>query len=377
MTDGSYDDEARQLAKWKRRIAENKYIRERGLLEQSNLLSYAMHKLSHQRVPLSLSDRFTIWRLLQRGYDVNERDDSGVPPIVHAAAHGWLFFVHMFLNYDGDINVTSTIQETAVCAACRRQRSALLRYLVLRGADLDVCDKSGFSCLRWATKHQDVGMLKLLLRYGASVTKDCGTSQNSAMDWARDYQNDAMLALLERALLKEKKATLAMLEAKGSTKTIRKRAKEAATTEVAPEIVVKTLCAEERLEDTALSVRERRARVRRDQQQRDRIEAHERHAKAAFQARTQAVIQSLRPVEHHSTGVIVAMETEWRKVKSMHWQLCPLPPKVDTQTQAFVDLKRIQDLACAASDDILDDPPTPRLPRQKAPSMAFYCPTSK
>ena len=61
MTDGSYDDEARQLAKWKRRIAENKYIREHGLLEQSNLLSYAMHKLSHQRVPLSLGDRFTIW----------------------------------------------------------------------------------------------------------------------------------------------------------------------------------------------------------------------------------------------------------------------------------------------------------------------------
>ncbi|KDO24345.1 hypothetical protein SPRG_10422 [Saprolegnia parasitica CBS 223.65] len=294
MTDGSYDDEARQLAKWKRRIAEDKYIREQGLLEQSNLLSYAMHKLSHQRVPLSLADRYTIWRLLQRGYDVNERDDSGVPPIVHAAAHGWLFFVHMFLNYDGDINVTSTIQETAVCAACRRQRSALLRYLVLRGADLDVCDKSGFSCLRWATKHQDVGMLKVLLRHGASVTKDCGTSQHSAMDWARDYQNDTMLALLERALLKEKKATLANLQAKVSAKTTRKRAKQAAATEA--EIAVDAM--KERVEDTPLSVRERRARLRRDQQQRDRIEAHARHAKATFQARTQAVIQSLRPPKH-------------------------------------------------------------------------------
>lgn len=212
------------------------------------------------------------------------------------------------------------------------------------------------------------------------------------MDWARDYQNDAMLALLERALrasrshrrlashvalrlVKEKKATLATLQAKGSTRTVRKRTKEAATIEAAPEIAVNTMSAEDRLEDTALSVRERRARLRRDQQQRDRIEAHEQHAKVAFQARTQAVIQSLRPVEHQSTGVVVPVETEWRKVKSMHWQLCPLPPKADTQTQAFVDLKRIQDLARSASDDILDDPPTPRLRRRKAPSMAYYCST--
>ncbi|OQR92496.1 hypothetical protein ACHHYP_03646 [Achlya hypogyna] len=357
-------DEARELAKWKRRIDENRYIRQQGLLSQANLLAYAMQKLAHQTPAVGLADKYYIWGLLKQGYSVNERDDTGVPPLVHAATRGWYFFVHLFLSYDGDINYTSTIQESAVCAACRRQRSGLVRYLAHRGADLNICDKSGFSCLRWACKHQDVGLLQILLSYGASVSKDCGTSQRSALDWACECENHAMVALLERALVKEKQATLADLQNRKRQAGLLKRLLRKTVQEPPIEPTEKST----ESDAEALSVRHRRAQARREQQQLARIQAHEQHAKAAFEARAATVMKTLRPKE--IPPVVIAVETEWRKVKPMKWSQCPVPRKVDAQAQVLVDLKRIQDIARAATDDF--DMATPRL--KKSPSLGFYCP---
>ncbi|CAK4654041.1 unnamed protein product [Aphanomyces euteiches] len=74
----------KDLAKWKRRIEENRYIREH-LLDKANLLVYTIQSLSARPRPLGIVDLYTIWRLVGQGYNVNERDDNGIPPLVHCA----------------------------------------------------------------------------------------------------------------------------------------------------------------------------------------------------------------------------------------------------------------------------------------------------
>ncbi|CAK4110342.1 unnamed protein product [Aphanomyces euteiches] len=172
----------KDLAKWKRRIEENRYIREH-LLDKANLLVYTIQSLSARPRPLGIVDLYTIWRLVGQGYNVNERDDNGIPPLVHCAVRGWLVAIAMLFKSPCDVNVTSIYQETALSAACRRGHLHVVRYLLWHGADTSVRDKvtsfftrltkcerqSGFSCLRWAAKNRHVAMVKLLLKRGASV----------------------------------------------------------------------------------------------------------------------------------------------------------------------------------------------------------------
>ncbi|OQR99974.1 hypothetical protein THRCLA_06326 [Thraustotheca clavata] len=363
------EDDERELAKWNRRIEENRKIRASGLLDEANLLVYSMQKLSHKTTGLNLLDRYYIWSLVKKGYEINERDDTvrsyGIPPMVHAATRGWLMLTHLFVSNSGDVNYTSSIQESPISAACRRQHMTVIRYLAQRGANLNICDKSGFSCLRWACKHQDTSMLKLLLRYGASVTMDCGTTQLSALDWAREYDNITMVSLLEEQLVKEKKVTLTKLEAKHNEELALKKAKKKSK-----KLATEAAVINDHQLETTVTVRQRRARERIEQQQRQRIENHEQHTKAAFEARAKEVLTKISPVEHEVFSLPV--EKEWYKVKSMHWQERSKQVKVDPEFETLSRLKRVMELSHSAMDEFATEP-TPTHP-PKALSVNFYFP---
>jgi len=68
-------------------------------------------------------------------------------------------------------------------AACRNLHLEAARFLIKRGAALDLFDRAQFSALRWAALHGDVAMVRLLLQHNASVTKD-GYTANSALEIA-------------------------------------------------------------------------------------------------------------------------------------------------------------------------------------------------
>ncbi|RHY16911.1 hypothetical protein DYB28_003319 [Aphanomyces astaci] len=57
---GRSDDDDREVAKWKRRLDENKYIRA-NLLDQANMLSYTMQRLSARHRGLGVVDVYSIW----------------------------------------------------------------------------------------------------------------------------------------------------------------------------------------------------------------------------------------------------------------------------------------------------------------------------
>ena len=66
----------KDLAKWKRRIEENRYIREH-LLDKANLLVYTIQNLSARPRPLGMVDLYTIWSvvtLVARRWNSREDD---------------------------------------------------------------------------------------------------------------------------------------------------------------------------------------------------------------------------------------------------------------------------------------------------------------
>jgi ankyrin repeat protein len=71
-----------------------------------------------------------------------------------------------------------------------------IKLLLRRGAQTDLMDRTGYSALRWAVIHEHVDMVKLLLRYNASVTKDCYTT-GSALDIARRGTSEPHAVILK------------------------------------------------------------------------------------------------------------------------------------------------------------------------------------
>ncbi|KAG7387064.1 Protein tanc2 [Phytophthora pseudosyringae] len=160
----------------------------------------------HGLYPLGI---LVIWTLVRADcYNLNGCDSLGNPPIVYASKCGSSVLLRLLLYYKADINAHSKLCETALIVACRNKRIRVIKLLLKRGAQTDLLDRSGYSALRWAVIHEHVDMVRLLLRYNASVTKDCNTS-GSALSIARkgtSEQHAIILKELEEKLGAEREA---------------------------------------------------------------------------------------------------------------------------------------------------------------------------
>ncbi|EGZ25933.1 hypothetical protein PHYSODRAFT_326886 [Phytophthora sojae] len=112
---------------------------------------------------------FVIWTLLRANcYDLSGCDRLGNPPIVYA----------------------SKLRETALIVGCRNKRMRAIKLLLKR------------------VIHERIDMVKLLLRYNASVTTDCYTA-GSALDIAKrgtSERHAIILEELEKKLVTEREA---------------------------------------------------------------------------------------------------------------------------------------------------------------------------
>ncbi|KAE8895556.1 hypothetical protein PF005_g15367 [Phytophthora fragariae] len=166
---------------------------------------------------------FLIWTLLRADcYDLSGCDSLGNPPIVYASKCGNIVLLRMLLHYNADINALSKLRETALIVACRNKRMRAAKLLLKRGAQTDLVDRTGFSALRWAVTHERVDMVKFLLRYNASVTKDCYTA-GSALDIAKrgtSEQHAIILKELEKKLVTEREALIIQIAKQRNEDTV-------------------------------------------------------------------------------------------------------------------------------------------------------------
>ena len=131
--------------------------------------------------------------LLQHGADPNIPTFSGTTPLMAAAGINWVFYqtydegpaqlleaVQLCFELGGDINATNVMGLTALMGAANRGSDDIIKFLVSKGARLDVKDAEGRTALDWAggvflathparPKPSSIALLKELMRNPAAT----------------------------------------------------------------------------------------------------------------------------------------------------------------------------------------------------------------
>ena len=90
--------------------------------------------------------------------------------IVKAAKSGDFKTVKAIIAKDpSKLNVTSKYKYTAVHWACMRAHWDIVKFLIEKGADLNIVGGDGGTPINWAVNHDNVDMIKFLINHGAKL----------------------------------------------------------------------------------------------------------------------------------------------------------------------------------------------------------------
>lgn len=93
------------------------------------------------------------------------------PPLHNAVAFGRKDVLKVLLDYGFEINATFADVSPLHLAIAEEKDACLIEMLLKRGADVDMADANGWTALILAVQKNTVEIQKLLLNYGADVTK--------------------------------------------------------------------------------------------------------------------------------------------------------------------------------------------------------------
>lgn len=133
--------------------------------------------------------------LISRGADVNVRDEYGTPLLGNAAYSGNYELVKVLVENNANINIkTNDTGRTPLFLAIEnigdhdsKQRNEnkfqVIKYLISKGADVNIPDNYGLSCLMRARSipHKQAETMELLISHGADVN-------------AKDKEGNSMLS---------------------------------------------------------------------------------------------------------------------------------------------------------------------------------------
>lgn len=112
--------------------------------------------------------------LLDRGFDVNARDNWGETPLHNAISRDYLDIAKMLIEKGADINAVSTVKDTTGKTPLHYARSdKAVRILVRKGADVNAIDRKGRTPLHYAAEGSGSAVEELLAS-GADVNAKDG-----------------------------------------------------------------------------------------------------------------------------------------------------------------------------------------------------------
>ncbi|KAF5281785.1 hypothetical protein FQR65_LT14532 [Abscondita terminalis] len=108
--------------------------------------------------------------LLERGADINKKNQDGVPVLMHAITNNRTKVAVFLIRQGADVNAVDDLGSSVLHRAALLNERHVIRELVSRGAEIDKHDSDGNTPLLIALKNSHVAAVKILLSLGADVT---------------------------------------------------------------------------------------------------------------------------------------------------------------------------------------------------------------
>lgn len=110
----------------------------------------------------------TVEHMLQNGADPNAAAPHGYTPLMLACTHGSAAMRRLLMHAKGvNLNATNEDGNTALILAAQQCNATLLQELISAGADVNLCNNSGYPALSYALALKSEPCTKLLLQAGA------------------------------------------------------------------------------------------------------------------------------------------------------------------------------------------------------------------
>ncbi|TMW67339.1 hypothetical protein Poli38472_012455 [Pythium oligandrum] len=152
-------------------------------LQRSKVWQFFGHKLAELKHVARLKNRKKLQDAIMRGSladvmeqlafgaDVNVRSTDGETPLHLAAARGYHQIMVVLIDRGAEVNVVTNDGVTPLYVACEKNHEEAVKLLLLEKArvDLPVMNVTGYQPIHIAAKNGCVGIVKMLLKYGAKV----------------------------------------------------------------------------------------------------------------------------------------------------------------------------------------------------------------
>lgn len=125
---------------------------------------------------------------LDRGADVDERNQYGNTPLFKAAHKGYVDIVRLLLERGAGVNLRNEhVGATPLMWAAGRGQLRVVEILLAAGAEIDVVSKTGHTASTYAGNHQHADVIALLdkTRAGRAQAKEEARNQRLAFLRAR------------------------------------------------------------------------------------------------------------------------------------------------------------------------------------------------
>ncbi len=133
--------------------------------------------------------------LLEKGAELENKDKSGRTPLQWAAAEGHKVVINLLLEKGAELENKDKSGQTPLFVAACEGHEAVVKLLLDKGAKLETKDESGRTPLSRAAVHGHEAVMKLLLEKGAKLeTKD--KSGRTPLLWAKKNGHKAIVNLL-------------------------------------------------------------------------------------------------------------------------------------------------------------------------------------